>query len=80
MNIANKYDIIHEVIAILNDISDARGIDRCVKIINSVQKLNFLEQVLNDEDSNNEAAIKELTEKLDSNKNDSVKDDENEDS
>lgn len=65
MNDFNKHDLIQQVIVHANDLADARGVDKCVLIINIVQKLNTIQGLLRDEDANNEATIKGLTEQID---------------
>lgn len=65
MNLANKFDLLKEIIVKMNGLADARGVDRCAYIVDIVQRLSFLEKVLRDEDDNNDAAIKELTDKVD---------------
>ena len=65
MNNLSKYDIIHEVIVHANELADAKGVDKCVLIINIVQKLNTVEGLMRDEDKNHNAAITDLTKKID---------------
>ena len=65
MDTLNKYDLIKEVIVHMSDLADAKGVDKCVLIITAVQKLNQIERMLRDEDSNHESAILELTRKID---------------
>lgn len=66
MVMVNKYELIDDVIVKVNELTDARGVDKCVHIIESIQNLNTLKGLLRDEDKTHEAAIKELTSKLDS--------------
>lgn len=65
MNIANKYEILQRVILRVNELADAKGVDKCVAVVDAIQQLNFLDKVLRDEDGNHEAAIKELAGKID---------------
>lgn len=65
MEYANKIEIVHELMRLVDELAELRGVNRCVSIVNIIQKLNFLEKVLLDEDSNHEAAIKELTAEID---------------
>ena len=65
MQLANKYDIISDVKIVIDGLADAKGVSKCVKIVDVIQRLDYLEKVLKDEDSNHEAAIKELTSKID---------------
>lgn len=65
MEYANKIEIVHELTRLVDELAELRGVNRCVSIVNIIQKLNFLEKVLLDEDSNHEAAIKELTAEID---------------
>lgn len=64
MEIASKYELIQSLILRANELADARGVDKCVAIVDIVQKLSFLEKLLKDEDFNHDSAIKELTKKL----------------
>ena len=65
MNDFDKHELIQQVIVHANDLADARGVDKCVLIINIVQKLNTIQGLLRDEDANNKATIKGLTDQLD---------------
>ena len=65
MNTLNKYDLLKEVIVQTNELVDARGVDKCVLIINIVQKLNTIEGLMRDEDSNHDAAIRDLANQID---------------
>ena len=61
----DKYGLIQAVIVQVNDVADARGVDKCVAIINIVQNLKQLEKLLHSEEETNDSAIKELTARLD---------------
>lgn len=65
MNNLSKYDLIHEAIVHANELADAKGVDKCVLIINIVQKLNTAEGLMRDEDKNHDAAITDLTRQID---------------
>ena len=65
MDFKTKFDIIQDAIIRLNDLADARGVDKCVTIINLVQNLNELNRMLHEEDTTHDAAIMSLTKELD---------------
>lgn len=65
MDLKTKFDIIQDAVIRLNDLADARGVDKCVTIINLVQNLNELNRMLHEEDATHDAAITSLTKKLD---------------
>jgi len=65
MTLKTKFDIIHDTIVRANDLADARGVDKCVLIISIVQNLNELDRMLKEEDQHHDAAIAELTARLD---------------
>ena len=65
MGTNNKFELLQELVVRVNDLVDARGVDKCVAIITIVRKLNELEHLLHDEDATHNSAISELTEKLD---------------
>lgn len=65
MDFKTKFDIIQDAIIRLNDLADARGVDKCVTIINLVQNLNELNRMLHEEDATHDAAITSLTKELD---------------
>ena len=65
MGLKTKYDILDDVIVCVNNLVDARGVDKCALIIRIIQNLNELSRLLHEEEENNDSAIKALTEQLD---------------
>jgi len=64
MDMKSKFNIIDDAIVRVNELVDAKGVDKCVMIINLVQNLNELNRMIREEDAKNEAAIQALTEKI----------------
>lgn len=65
MELKNKFNIIDDAIVCANDLADAKGVDKCVRIVHLIQNLNELGRMLKEEDAQNEAAIRDLTKKID---------------
>lgn len=65
MGLKTKYDILDDIIVRVNNLADARGVDKCALIISIIQNLNELSRLLHEEEENNDSAIKALTEQLD---------------
>lgn len=65
MGLKTKYDILDDVVVRVNNLADARGVDKCALIISVIQNLNELSRLLHEEEENNDSAIKALTEQLD---------------
>lgn len=61
----NKNDLIQMVIVDVNSLVDLRGIDKCIAAIEIIKKLNLLKDILSEEDATHEAAIRDLTVKID---------------
>ena len=64
MNLTTKHDIINDAVVKLNELADARGAEKCVLIITLIQNLNELGRMIKEEDSQHDAAILALTEKI----------------
>lgn len=64
MNLTTKHDIINDAVIKLNELVDARGAEKCVLIITLIQNLNELGRMIKEEDSQHDAAILALTEKI----------------
>lgn len=64
MNLTTKHDIINDAIVRLNELADAKGVDKCVLIVTLIQNLNELGRMIKDEDSKHEAAVLSLTERI----------------
>lgn len=65
MNTQNKYEILDVLTIRINALADAKGVDKCVAIVDCIQRITALTQLLKDEDATNDAAIKDLTSKID---------------
>lgn len=65
MELKNKFNILDDAIVCVNELADARGVDKCVRIVHLIQNLNELGRMLKEEDAQNEAAIRDLTKKID---------------
>lgn len=70
MNTQNKYDILDILTVRINSLADVKGVDKCVAIVDCIQRITALTQLLKDEDANNDAVIKDLTAKIDALKGD----------
>ncbi len=64
MNLTTKHDIVNDAVVKLNELADARGAEKCVLIITLIQNLNELGRMIKEEDSQHDAAILALTEKI----------------
>ena len=65
MALSTKFNIIDDAIVRINDLADAKGVDKCMHVINLIQNLNELGRMLKEEDATHEAAVLALTEKID---------------
>ena len=60
----DKYGLLQNAIVQINNLVDARGVDKCSLVINIIRNLDQMEKLMRAEDENNASAVKELTDKL----------------
>ena len=60
---ADKYDIIQSLISQLNSLSDLRGIDKSITVVNMYQNLKALEGIMHDEDNAKEKSDEDANDK-----------------
>ena len=60
----DKYELIDSIVAQLNDLADARGLSRCVIIIEIAQKLHTLAEGLQNDDNSHAEKVHLLEKQL----------------
>lgn len=60
----DKYGLLQNAIVQINNLVDARGVDKCSLVINIIRNLDQMEKLMRAEDDNHASAINELTAKL----------------
>ena len=53
----DKYQMIDEIVVLIDRLADARGIDRCVILIDLVKRMNALKDLLREDESAHESRI-----------------------
>ena len=64
MALSTKFNVIDDAIVRINELADAKGVDKCMHVINLIQNLNELSRMLKEEDAKHDAAVLALTEKI----------------